>query len=66
LQQLREKDGWIEVEPGDGPALERWGFGVYAPGCGNCLRIISKKLHGVAPGERIIVPLALVADGQVS
>lgn len=51
---------WIEMEPGDGPAFESWGTAVYAPTCKSCLRLISRKLDGVPPDERIPLVVGLV------
>ncbi len=51
---------WIEMEPGDGPPFDGSGTGVYAPSCGNCLRIISNRLEGVAPDGRIPLVASLV------
>ena len=51
---------WIEMEPGDGPPFDGGGTGVYAPSCRSCLRIISNRLEGVAPDERIPLVASLV------
>lgn len=51
---------WIEMEAGDGPPFNAAGAGVYAPSCKNCLRIVSNRLDGVAPDDRIPLVASLV------
>lgn len=53
---------WIEMEPGDGPPFDRAGPSVHAPGCRNCLRIVSRDLASVAPDDRIPLIVGFVVD----
>jgi hypothetical protein len=48
------------MEAGDGPPFNAAGAAVYAPNCNNCLRIVSSRLEGVAPDDRIPLVASLV------